>query len=638
MLIQHLPDDQTVATLLDNYNYNLAWRYFLYNASIVLVACLWGAALISAIACKRQGDSKAYLPRYSFVFLAIGSGLGILIAEIFFLCLFHLFTAENVKAVFFTTTALALFSLLHNREQWRSFCLPTTKAATLGATLFSIALCIYQIAATASWHFSDSTSYHVPYADYILQAHGLVIPQYLIYPYHSLNINIFYSLGLMIEHELTFIQTMHALFATLTLMGIYQFCLSTGQRAVIAISLCLFFSGIFVIHFSRFHANVDHGSMYFMLVSVFALYQWQENRRNWLLAVSAITFGMAIGSKYLMCTFAIPFAICIALTEGIPNCWRALLRFGLWTAAFGLWWYIRNWILTGNPVHPFATGIFGFYEWDQSDIDSQMSAVSVERIPKTLAGFLLMPYYAFRNAELVTMGAAWPLTILYGSTVFAFLADKRLRLLPIFTWIYLISWFLGSQDARHLEPVIPLLLVYAGHVAEQLCRKLLPTKFWTVAASLALPIPVVFSLLFLQQQLARVFFFELAPGPLRERSLRNDSPVYDLFSHANEVFSPEETIYEFFLRDGRWVFRGTVTGTQFGPNGYEHLVMAAFDPQTGNIDPARLQQVLQARYHADGFIIPLAPYTPYNTENFDRFFDLKYRNSIGAVYRFRTTP
>jgi hypothetical protein len=114
--------------------------------------------------------------------------------------------------------------------------------------------------------------------------------------------------------------------------------------------------------------------------------------------------------------------------------------------------------------------------------------------------------------------------------------------------------------------------------------------------------------------------------------------VYDLFSHANEVFSPEETIYEFFLRDGRWVFRGTVTGTQFGPNGYEHLVMAAFDPQTGNIDPARLQQVLQARYHADGFIIPLAPYTPYNTENFDRFFDLKYRNSIGAVYRFRTTP
>ena len=267
-----------------------------------------------------------------------------------------------------------------------------------------------------------------------------------------------------------------------------------------------------------------------------------------------------------------------------------------------------------------------------------MSAVSVERVPKTLQGFLLMPYYAFRNAELVTMGAAWPLAILYGTTLLAFLADKRLRLLPIFTWIYLVSWFFGSQDARHLEPVIPLLLVYAGHITEQLFRKLLPSKAWAIVAGLALPIPVVFSLLYLQQQMARVFFFELAPSAQREKTLRNDSPVYDLFSHANEVFSPEETIYEFFLRDGRWVFRGTVTGTQFGLNGYEHLVMAAYDPQAGGIDPARLQQVLQSRYHAAGFIIPLAPYTPYNTELFDRFFDLKYRNSIGAVYRFRTHP
>lgn len=644
MLILHLPPDQTLSVLLENYNYTIAARYFAYNLLIVMTGILWGAALLAALmpASAAQGNHRVL--KMDIGFLAASSGLGIIIAWIFLLALLHLFTANNVFIVFILTSAAAVFSLLFNRKKLQSICGPSHYLVSIVTLIFIVTLCAYQFSSASSWSLSDSTSYHVPYADYILKAQGLVIPQHLIYPYHSLNINIFYSLGLMLEHDLSYIQTMHALFATLTLLGIYQFCISTGQKPFIALALCIAFGHLFIIHYPRFSANVDHGSMFFILVTAFSLYLWQERRHHWLLAASAISFGMAIGSKYLMCVFAIPIAICIAMNTGIRHCWKPGLVFAGWTAAFGLWWYIRNWIITGNPVHPFATGLFGFYEWNELDIASQMKSVSIVRIPKTLGGFILMPYYAFENETLYNHGPAWVIAMLYATTLAAPLASRGLLLLLIFSWTYLVSWFFGSQDPRHLQPVIPLVFIFTGHIFQQIALKLFSRKTGLFSSqsysrlSLIAMIPLLFWSAFLvQQQTVRQFYYEMAPSKVREKMLRSN-PVYELFSEANSFFSTEETIYEFFLRDGRWFFRGNVVGTQFGPHGYENMVRATVNDGGKGVSPAKLQSILVSRYGASGVIVPSEKFMPYDPAEFDKYFELKFRNDLGSIYRFRQNP
>jgi len=645
-----IPPHETWGSLVNNPDYLIATRFFLHNAGLVMLAMVIGLGVIASLMKPRQAPADRGMGIGILAFMSIGAGLAIMIFELFLLGLGFWLTPTVVSISYGVTAILALLAIAHKRHiirQWVGS--PAVTPHSLIAIIFLVLVAVIQYGSVTGPTLGDATSYHAPYADYMLQQHGLAIHEYLIYPYHSLNINLLYTLGLMIEHDLSYLQSINALFTSLTMLGIYLLARALGVRHGIAIILPLVMIQLYVVRFNRLIANVDMGGMFFVFSAVLPLLLWRmHGKPYWLLAVSALSLGTAMGSKYILCIMAFSIGIYLLL-ECRKQVIKPLAYYVGWAALFGLGWYIRNWILTGNPVHPFAPGIFGYYLWDEADFRQQMQPILNSFIPRSAWGLLALPWHAYTSPVLLNQHVVIFLGILHINTIASLLVRSKANILLLFYWPYLVFWVWGSQDPRHFIPIIPLILVHFAGIMEtvlsqpdRLIRHTLGDTPSKAPAILLCILALSFAAYDARDKLYRVYYSSLHADSTADAKKRYYRPDYDLIMHAKEFFAPEETIYEFAMRDARWFYHGDMAGTNFGPHGYWKIITAAaYKDGRGGIDPERLQSILQERYQASGFVIPNQtddPGTslPYQQAKFDAYFDLLYKNEMGAIYRFRS--
>jgi hypothetical protein len=75
-----------------------------------------------------------------------------------------------------------------------------------------------------------------------------------------------------------------------------------------------------------------------------------------LLALAGVVSGMAVGVKYTAVLLPAAMAVLVALharKRGWSLAWRQALLFGGYAALAAAPWFVKNWLLTGNPVYPF---------------------------------------------------------------------------------------------------------------------------------------------------------------------------------------------------------------------------------------------------------------------------------------------
>lgn len=633
-----IPPNETLATLAGHPNFQLAFHYFLYNAALFFIAFLWGAGFIGLLIKQDKTAQKNTSVHFStFATMSIGAGFSLIIATLFLLFLLQSLKTTTIIPLFSALSATALVFLFISLKNIQSTIKPIKKVDVALFSLIIFALAAYQLSAAGNWKINDATSFHLPYAKYFLLNNGVAsVNEYLIYPYHTFDFNLLYSLGMMIDSNMIYLQTLHSLFAAFTALAIYAFCISTGQRTTIAIAISVIFLCVLsVINYSRVAANVDCGSMFYVLTATFMLYLWIQQRSTWLLVLSAIFYGIAIGTKYLMCLFALPIGICILLTAG--KNWRPLAIYIFCSAAWGLWWYIRNFYYTGNPVHPFATSIFGYHWWNDEDISSQYRIMFDERIPRDIKGFLLMPYYAIQNSVLTHQRAEFIICIIYFSTLLSFLVKKHLNYLLLFCWTWLVFWVYTAQDPRYLMPITPLILVHFGALLHEMINRFLPSLIQKIIIPVIFVIAVFYAYMFIRQELIIVYYSDISrPFEEIDESVRARDPRYELISRANQVFGKDEPVYEFELAMYRWFYNGALIGNVFGPHSYWRTINNSVhvDGRTG-ISAERLEKNLREKYGAKGVMILKPPHFPYDINEFDQQFILVFSNDVGAIYRFR---
>ncbi|MBN1641973.1 MAG: glycosyltransferase family 39 protein [Anaerolineae bacterium] len=113
----------------------------------------------------------------------------------------------------------------------------------------------------------------------------------------------------------------------------------------------------------------DLALAYCQLAALGALLNWVEDRTSRWLLLSGAFCGLSLGLKYtaFVCALSIGLLVCWALWRARAR-WRAwvgaLGGLGLSAAAFAAPWYLRNLIMTGNPVYPFAYRLFDGAGWD----------------------------------------------------------------------------------------------------------------------------------------------------------------------------------------------------------------------------------------------------------------------------------
>ena len=137
---------------------------------------------------------------------------------------------------------------------------------------------------------------------------------------------------------------------------------------------------------------------------------------------------------------------------------RHALLFALPALAVAVPWYVKNAVQVGNPVYP----VFGAVNDEATrDIDAVLDGYGHGR---SLVDGLLLPVRLLGDADEFDRGDLMtPLFLLFAPLTLA-VRELRRVVLPVWLGIaaYLGVWFVGSQQARFLVPLMPVLALLAA--------------------------------------------------------------------------------------------------------------------------------------------------------------------------------
>lgn len=129
-------------------------------------------------------------------------------------------------------------------------------------------------------------------------------------------------------------------------------------------------------------------------------------------------------------------------------------------------WAVKNWIFTGNPLYPQFYGLFGGADWSEEFARQWREWIFHLGPGRSLLDFLLLPWrLTFHSSPFYADFAGDLSPILFPAVIVALLMPSlwpRLRPALLVSLIYLVLWFLSSQQMRFLIPCFALLAAAGG--------------------------------------------------------------------------------------------------------------------------------------------------------------------------------
>jgi hypothetical protein len=293
--------------------------------------------------------------------ISTGLGLGALHCALFLMGLAGWYTAPAFLML------LAAFLLIGRRE-WIEFFLAPERlhhawgrtielrgwAGTLG-TVFGAALitCSVMVMLAPSVAY-DVVRAHLPLVHYYGAQHALRTPAYLDYGYLPQSVETLMTLGYVLAGDAA-AQTLPPAYFVLALLMVFRIGRICGLSVFQALGGTLFAAATPLVHWTGGIAKNDLVLAFFMLAALHGYLRWRESGNfRWVLA-GAFFLAMGAGVKHSV-LYAIPplglLYLNAATRQARPV--RAILKLGGIFVAFGGFWLVRTWVLTGNPVYPFS--------------------------------------------------------------------------------------------------------------------------------------------------------------------------------------------------------------------------------------------------------------------------------------------
>jgi len=255
-------------------------------------------------------------------------------------------------------------------------------------------------------------------------------------------------------------------------------------------------------------AYVDLPIVACVLLSVHFFLEWISSGAGQDAALSGLLGGAAMSFKMQGIPYfglLLIFALYIAWRgrrQKTPR-WRAVAIF----AAVGLLvaspWYIKSWVITGNPVYPFAYSIFGGEQWSAQQAQwyhhhqlrfgvGELPAPEVlDALPwykRTFVGpraplrLLLAPFNLTFNpppftdpvspAAAIMFFSIGPLYLIFAPMLLALSGrPARLKVLLILFGLLWIWWLYSMQQSRYLLPTMALLAPAAGYALHRCIQR-----------------------------------------------------------------------------------------------------------------------------------------------------------------------
>ena len=235
-----------------------------------------------------------------------------------------------------------------------------------------------------------------------------------------------------------------------------------------------------------FTAEVDLMTGAFFVSAVYFLLLFRERPSFFSVLMFSASFGLAIGTKFVavtICMFLLPPVVYyfVRFARKSPGFAMLYLGVGSLTAiASGGFWYIRNWIITGNPLFPlhmppFFNGIYSRTAMNTSEFHGPL-------------GQFFLPVWSYAYGPIISAVALLSLGIAIWLIV-------RKKVSGIFIYVYALPWMLVlahffivpyNTQYRFLIPAVLLTFLPLGDMDEE--------KKYRWSARIAWGLPTIISI------------------------------------------------------------------------------------------------------------------------------------------------
>jgi 4-amino-4-deoxy-L-arabinose transferase-like glycosyltransferase len=532
-------------------------------------------------------------PESGRVFLSLSLGFGGISVLLFYAALFGFFYTSAL-VIFLVLSVIVLF----RKREWvtllTEFQHSSVKAIELYLKHWNWILPVVLLVAPTVFgyflkclypprHFDD-IMYHLPHARDIVIHHGLYLNPYVRYPLFPQNFEMLYALLLLFYDDISS-HIIHASSAVITAIGVYSLGALTSSRKTGVIGAIIFLSNPLVQILMK-TAYIDLGLTMFVFLGFYCISLWIHTKKmNWLYLAGFAT-GMAAGTKYTALMYVLLYAVWIAY-EGRNI--RYVITFICLVIVFGSPWYIRNYILSGNPIFPFGESIFGYsWLWDRSDALGQShDLLKAHGTPRTILSFLMLPWNLVMHQEkfMDDGGISLWMLAMFPSILFIKRFTTFQRKLCVFAFLTMIIWFCSTQILRYLLPLFPVMSLLSAYVLADLydaikkffhgtfpAIKLICNKACYYAGKRVVSVVIIAVLLILQgKDLHRMIIRSSLPvtPELRSAYLSKHKPAHQLIQIAN--MDPSLNIYQLKFEDHVYYADGKIIGDHFGPSRYSTI-------------------------------------------------------------------
>lgn len=556
------------------------------------------------------------------IFLYCSMGLGAIIVLLFLLSLANLL---SWWPIFISLGSIPVVHIFLKRRLFFSFQKTNKKNLCITAGLIAPFLIPAILIPLYPPHLWDELSYHLPYARFYVENSGLAVQKYLRYPLYAHNINLLYSLSLIFLDDIL-AHLIHSFFAILTALGIYQLGkeISHWRCGFIAASI-FFFSGIVTLFMGS--AYIDLGMTLFVFMAFYCLLKWVKSSESGWLILSGFATGIAVGSKYSGLVFAVLFLGWVILETRKPT---FILKYLLPVLIIGSPWYIRNFLISGDPVHPFGTNFFGSWLWNARDLSVQTAELAKYGTPRTLYDLIELPKNLLLKPELYQQGSlSLGIAGIFLAIFFLRGMTPLLRRTTVFALINLLIWFTGPQIYRYLLPTLPIISLVSAYVFVSTYDflLLLMARRWSnnyfLKSALILPIVIAFlPAVSLNADIYHLTKDNPLPATEVERNnyMARQNPVCGIL----KALKPSLTVYQMGFENSYYCGNSTMIGDGFGIGRYSEIAPLLEQPE-------ELHKSLNKK-NVKIFLLNKTVWDLKLPQNFQVYFDVVYDTSYLGMY------
>jgi len=209
----------------------------------------------------------------------------------------------------------------------------------------------------------DALIHHLAIPKLWLRHGGIYEIPWADFSYYPMNIDLVYLAALYIGSDVL-ANLIHLFFGAATGLMIYLYLKNKIGRNWGFFGALVFLSTPIIVRLSTM-AYVDLGMTFFTTGSLLAFLQWRDGdyRDGLWLSLSALAMGLALGSKYnaLIAWFFLNLMIVFYYSRDRGNTGQALTKgilFFTLTLLVASPWYLKNLVLTGNPLYPLLERYF----------------------------------------------------------------------------------------------------------------------------------------------------------------------------------------------------------------------------------------------------------------------------------------